>query len=76
MSRRTHVPGNDWPVLEPMSDAEKLAQVQLLPAPEPGVVVTVPLMLWPVYMQLHGLTPKAFRYPNLLVEKVGQDGLE
>lgn len=64
-----HTRGNDWPVLKPMSDAEKLKRVQKLPAPVPGVAVDVPLMLWPLYQQLHGLEPKEYRRQTLIVKK-------
>lgn len=68
MTHRTHT-RNDWPVLKPMSDAEKLKRVRKLPAPVPGVVVNVPLMLWPLYMQLYELEPKEYQRPILIVQK-------
>ncbi len=43
--------------------------VKRLPAPQPGVVVTVPLALWPLYMQLHQIEPKEYRRPILIVQK-------
>jgi len=69
-SRRTHhIWTNDWPVLKPMSDAEKLKRVQKLPAPVPGVVVNVPLMLLPTYMQVYDIEPKAYERQVLTVKK-------
>jgi len=61
--------GNDWPVLKPMSEEEKLKRVRRLPAPVPGVVVNVPLMLWPLYMQVHGIEPKRYERYILFVKK-------
>lgn len=68
MSRRTHVI-NDWPVVKVLRPEEKLERVQALPAPEPGVVVTVPLMLLALYMQVHGIEPKAYERQLLIVKR-------
>jgi len=43
--------------------------VKRLPAPQPGLVITVPLALWPLYMQLHQIEPKEYRRPILIVQK-------
>ena len=61
--------GTDWPVVETLSPEEKLERVQALPAPEPGVVVTVPLMLWALYMQVHQIEPAQYRHPILLIKQ-------
>lgn len=61
--------GADWPHAKVLSDAEKRAQVQRLPAPAPGIVVTVPLMLLALYMQIHGIEPKAYERQVLIVKK-------
>lgn len=49
---------------------QKQRAVRRLPAPQPGIEITVPLELWPLYMQLHGIEPAGCRYPTLLVKKV------
>lgn len=66
---RQHSHGTDWPVVETLSPEEKLKRVQALPAPEPGVVVTVPLMLLALYMQVHGIEPKAYERQLLIVKR-------
>lgn len=45
--------------------------VKRLPAPVPGVVVNVPLALWPLYMELHRIEPKSYRIETrcLIVKK-------
>lgn len=53
-------------------DAAELRAAKRLPAPVPGVEVKVPLKLVPVYLQLHGITPKAYRSPVLLVKREEQ----
>ncbi len=49
--------------------------VKRLPAPVPGVVVNVPLALWPLYMQLHRIEPKSYRVETrcLIVKKQVQE---
>lgn len=66
---RQHSHGNDWPHVEVLSEAEKLELVEALSAPEPGVVITVPLMLLALYMQVHGIEPKAYERQVLIVKK-------
>ena len=46
-----------------------------LPAPVPGVPMNVPLRLWPAYMKLHGIAPKEWHAPILLITRNGA-GLE
>lgn len=43
--------------------------VRRLPAPQKGVVLTIPLRLWPAYMALHGIEPKAYERHILIVQK-------
>lgn len=38
----------------------RLQAVKRLPAPQPGLVVKVPLALWPLYMELHQIEPKQY----------------
>lgn len=66
---RQHSHVTDWPVVETLSPEEKLERVQALPAPEPGVAVTVPLMLLVLYMQVHGIEPKAYERQILIVKR-------
>lgn len=66
---RQHSHGTDWPHVEVLSPEEKLERVQVLPAPEPGVVVTVPLMLLPLYLKQYAIEPAAYRNHVLLVKK-------
>lgn len=66
---RQHIHATDWPVVETLSPEEKLERVQALPALEPGQVVTVPLMLLSVYLQLHRIEPAQYCHPVLLVKQ-------
>ena len=66
---RQHIQAIDWPVVETLSPEEKLERVQALPAPTPGVVVTVPLMLWALYLQVHQIEPAQYRHPMLLIKR-------
>ena len=66
---RQHSHANDWPHVEVLSPEEKLELVEALPAPEPGVVVTVPLMLWALYLQVHQIEPAQYRHPVLLIKQ-------
>lgn len=49
----------------------RLKAVKSLPAPVPGVVVTIPLALWPLYMDLYQIEPKLYRIETrcLIVKK-------
>lgn len=40
-----------------------------LPVPEPGVVLSIPIDLYPAYMRLHGLVPGGYKDPILYVKK-------
>lgn len=40
-----------------------------LPLPGPGIVVRVPLHLWPEYQALHALKPTGIREPRVQPEK-------
>jgi hypothetical protein len=55
--------------METLSPEEKLERVQALPAPTSGVVVTVPLMLWALYLQVHQIEPAQYRHPILLIKQ-------
>jgi len=66
---RQHSHVTDWPVVETLSPEENLERVQALPTPEPGQVVTVPLMLLPAYLQFHRIEPAQYRHPVLLVKQ-------
>ena len=70
---KQHLSSSAWPVVETLSPAEKAKQVRKLPAPQPGVVVTVPLMLLPDYMQLHGRRSTDYKNNVLLVKREAQE---
>lgn len=54
---------------EPQSPTEQREALKRLPAPMPGVVVSVPLALWPLYMNQHGIEPWRYLPPILWVKR-------
>lgn len=43
--------------------------LKALPAPQPGVVISVPIMLFPEYMRLHGYEPNGYQDGILNIKK-------
>ena len=58
---------------ESSAEQRRRAAVRRLPAPQPGVEITVPLVLWPLYMELHQIEPKQYRNHVLIVGKRKQE---
>jgi len=55
---------------KPLTTEEQLVQrAKRLPAPQPGLVINVPLRLYPAYMALHGIEPVRYDRPILIVKK-------
>lgn len=65
MSKQTILP------TETRSLEAKRRAVRRLPAPQKGVVLNIPLDLWPLYMQLHKIKPNGYRIPTatLLIKR-------
>ncbi len=40
-----------------------------LPAPVPGVVLNIPIELYPAYMKFRGLEPNGYNHPVLYVKR-------
>lgn len=55
----------------PRTDTNLLSRAKLLPMPQPGIPINVPLALLPTYLQLHGMDPKQYISHKgiLLIEK-------
>ena len=49
-------------------------RLKRIPAPKPGVVIVIPLDLYPEYMQLHGYEPAGYRNGVLTIKKGEPDG--
>jgi len=56
-------------IAESSEEQRRRAAVKRLPAPQPSVAITVPLALWPLYMQLYQIEPKQYKNPVLIVQK-------
>lgn len=44
-----------------------------LPAPRPGVVLSIPIDLYPAYMRIHGIVPNGYHHPVLHIKKGDQN---
>jgi len=57
MTIRTRRPSTDWPQLPLATPAQLTARAKRLDTFQPGVAISVPLMLLPEYLRLYSLAP-------------------
>ena len=52
-----------------LSYEKKKEMLEKLPAPKPGLIVDVPLIIWPEYQEAHRIKPTGYRHPFVFVER-------
>ena len=57
MTIHSRRPSTDWPQLPPATPVQITARAKRLQAFEPGIAISVPLMLLPEYLRLYSLAP-------------------